>query len=108
MLLTDAHSGQRVSLRVRQETVVQLPSNPSTGYAWVLRDSARTVLELVGAPTFESKPTAPNIVGGGSVAEWHFRATRPGEATLLLEYRRPWEPDTVPAVKEFRVRLVVR
>ena len=34
MLLTEAHSGHRVTVRVRQEFVVRLLSNPSTGYSW--------------------------------------------------------------------------
>ena len=74
---------------------ITLDSNPTTGFSWAQsEDQPGDVLVPIGEPEFKSKS---NLVGSGGTETLRFRADRPGETTLTLAYRRPWEKDTKPA-----------
>jgi predicted secreted protein len=78
-----------VRVFVGEQFAIDLDSNPSTGYQWVLVGSLPPWLELVGT-TYT--PTNPGMVGGGGVEKWTFRATGVGNnGIVMLEYMRPWE-----------------
>ena len=84
-VMTEADSGHLVALRVGQELVLNLKSNPSTGYGWVLADTEAPVLVVLGKPAY--KPGGP-LPGGGGVETWTFRAAGRGAQTLKLGCRR--------------------
>lgn len=96
-VVIDAATESAAVLRGGQELVVRLHSNPSTGYAWQLREGAATVLAPVGAATFEPDANAQGRVGAGGIETWRFRAIALGRDTLRFEYRRSWEKDAAPA-----------
>jgi predicted secreted protein len=74
---------------------VRLPANPTTGFAWELSSPLdESVVRKVGAAY---RPDESGKVGGGGTSIWTFAATGPGRATLVLLYRRPWEPEVAPA-----------
>lgn len=84
-----------VALRLGQELVVTLESNPSTGYDWLIDTAPDTaVAESVGEPSYQATPVASNIVGSGGATSLRFSATGAGTTRVVLRYKRPWEDDT--------------
>lgn len=65
---------------------IELASNPSTGYRWMLADSLPPdLLRMVGR-TFRGSPRpAP---GSGGTERWTFRALKPGRSAIRLAYGR--------------------
>lgn len=79
-----------------QLLILSLPSNPTTGFRWEVRDGAEKVLQSLG-PEVYSNPEDPGLVGAGGISTWRFTAQERGEGRLLLTYQRPWEPNVPPA-----------
>lgn len=84
--------------------VIQLESNPSTGYGWYARDLDKNVLRKV------DEQWAPHRndgrVGASGISTLRFAAVAPGAAELDLAYRRPWEPGA-KAAPDFTVSVQV-
>lgn len=93
-------------LRVGEVFNLRLPSNPTTGFRWVMREDGAPVLQLLG-PEVYSTPEEAGVVGSAGVSTWRFRAIARGESRLSLDYRRPWE-NGVAAEKNFDCRVQVR
>lgn len=92
-------------LRLGQEFSLRLPSNPTTGFRWVMRENGAPVLQLLG-PEVYTTPEEAGVVGSAGVSTWRFRAVSRGEGRLSLDYRRPWE-NGVAAAKNFDCRILV-
>jgi predicted secreted protein len=87
--VTEADAEKGVTLRVEQELVVTLGSNPSTGYSWVL------LMDPEGLLTLDSsayEPVGPQLPGAGGQQRFRFTARRSGRTTLIFTSRRPPEP----------------
>ena len=95
-----------LSLQVGQQFILRLPSNPTTGFRWVLRDGAESVLQSLG-PEVYSNPEDAGLVGSAGKSTWRFQTRERGEGRLLLTYQRPWETDVAPA-KTFDCELRVK
>ena len=85
-----------LSLQVGQQFILRLPSNPTTGFRWLLRDSAPQVLQSLG-PEVYSNPEDEGLVGSAGISTWRFKVAKAGEGQLALTYERPWEVGVVPA-----------
>ncbi|WP_462379054.1 protease inhibitor I42 family protein [Pseudomonas sp. Marseille-QA0892] len=79
-----------------QMLILSLPSNPTTGYRWVIHDDAAPQLESLG-PEVYSNPKGDSLIGADGQSTWRFKATTAGDATLRLAYQRPWESDSPPS-----------
>lgn len=95
-----------LELRAGQTFNLRLPSNPTTGFRWTLRDQGAPVLALLG-PEIYTTPEEAGVVGSAGVSTWRFRAVARGAGHLSLDYRRPWEAGVAPA-KRFECRIAVR
>jgi len=95
--LTSLDSGQKVLLTVGQNLVVQLRSNPTTGYDWNERSVTESVLEKVGEPIFTQDSAPTGMVGVGGTEIWRFNATKVGQQSLIFDYARSWETNVTPA-----------
>ena len=85
-----------MQLHTGQTLTVTLPSNPTTGFRWEVRDGAANVLQSLG-PEVYSNPEDSGLVGAGGLSTWRFTAREPGEGRLLLTYQQPWEQNVPPA-----------
>lgn len=65
-----------------------LESNPSTGYAWQVNHA-----DGVNAHTSAQWRSKANLPGAPAVQTIALNATREGEASLVLTYRRAWETE---------------
>jgi inhibitor of cysteine peptidase len=85
-----------LSLQVGQQFILRLPSNPTTGFRWLLRDAAPQVLQSLG-PEVYSNPEDAGLVGSAGISTWRFQVLKTGEGQLALTYERPWEAGVEPA-----------
>jgi C1A family cysteine protease len=72
---------------------VRLPSNPSTGYSWFIKDQNKlTCISPIGQERFESNN--PNAaIGEAGLSIMRFIPTSKGSCDLMMVYKRPWESD---------------
>jgi len=94
--LEDARDCKPLKLHEGQELVLILPSNPTTGFRWEMRNAANGLLQSLG-PEVYSNPEDAGLVGSAGESTWRFRVTGSGEDKLELAYRRPWEQEVAPA-----------
>ncbi|HBX54091.1 protease inhibitor I42 family protein [Pseudomonas sp. UBA2684] len=85
-----------LNLHSGQQLVLTLPSNPTTGFRWVLRDGAESVLTSLG-PEVYSNPEDAGLIGSAGQSTWRFAVKQAGSGHLLLTYQRPWETEVAPA-----------
>ncbi|MCF1252117.1 protease inhibitor I42 family protein [Pseudomonas putida] len=91
----DAESECPKRLQVGQVLTLTLPSNPTTGYRWLLQNPAPNVLQNLG-PEVYSAPEDTGIVGSSGMSTWRFQARAAGEGNLVLVYQQPWAPEVRP------------
>ena len=80
---------KQITVNPGSELVVNVPSNPSTGYNWT--DPA---LGTAGVLTqSDGKYVAPTggAVGTAGTQVWTFKASAKGITTVKADYSRPWE-----------------
>ncbi len=106
VVVQDQQDDCPLSLEQGQPLVLTLPSNPTTGFRWVVRDAAANVLQSLG-PEVYSTPEDAGLVGSAGQSTWRFKASQSGEGRLHLDYQRPWEADVAPA-ESFDCQVSVR
>jgi len=99
-------AGFDYTVKVGQELKIELASNPTTGYRWVLRNKANLQgLTFVG-DSYKQKASIPGMVGVGGVQTIRLRGQREGEEKLQFIYVRSWEVGARPAdEKQFTVKI---
>jgi predicted secreted protein len=89
-----------------QSVRVELPSNRTTGYRWMVGSTDKTF----GYPATDTYTTTSQGVGGGGVQKltWKTKAPIPvvGTHKVVLEYRRPWDENVKPA-KTFTFHVTI-
>jgi len=97
----------RFTVVLGQVFTVTLESNPSTGYRWEWVDHQDSIVEQMGEAQFKPRETGdPPLVGAGGWESFDFKAVHPGQMTLKLVYRRPWEEGVEP-LKTFSLQVTV-
>ncbi|MFK3771971.1 protease inhibitor I42 family protein [Pseudomonas sp. NPDC089406] len=91
----DAESECPTRLQVGQSMTLTLPSNPTTGYRWLVQNPAPNILRSLG-PEVYSAPEEAGIVGSAGISTWRFQAKEAGEGHLVLVYQQPWAPEVRP------------
>ncbi|MDF0731154.1 protease inhibitor I42 family protein [Pseudomonas entomophila] len=91
----DAESECPKRLQVGQNLTLTLPSNPTTGYRWLVQSPASNILRSLG-PEVYSSPEEAGLVGSAGVSTWRFQASTAGESHLILVYQQPWAPEVRP------------
>ena len=80
-----------------KEFTIQLPSNPTTGYSWFIKDYDDRLVE----PTKHQFISPKNEkVGAGGMETWTFKATRaafevPHMTQISFVYAQPWNLESV-------------
>lgn len=105
--LGESDAGRRVTVAAGEEVLITLPSNRSSGYRWVVRDSATPTLRSEGEAEYAQDSTRNRMTGVPGAETFRFTAVEPGQGTLRLEYVRPWESGVAPS-RVFRVGISVR
>lgn len=90
-----------VRVRAGSEFTLVVKSNPSTGYDWVLMDSAALgPLQFVSRDYSDARDV--NDPRASGIEHWRFRAATAGSGIVTLVYKRP-ESDPVGALAQFNV-----
>jgi predicted secreted protein len=89
--LTEADNEMAFNFRQGQLITVVLDSNRASGLSWVLVEPMGSVIVRDGNPVYAVR-TGKNA---GATETWHFRASKPGQQLVRMEYRRKWA-QTVP------------
>ncbi|MFC1847763.1 protease inhibitor I42 family protein [Chloroflexota bacterium] len=101
-------SGSQIELAVGDTLRVELESNPTTGFMWVLAENSDgSVLQGEGHEYVMDEAGEPPQPGTGGKEFWTFTAVATGETTISMEYSRPWEGGE-KAVRTFDLTVVVK
>ncbi|SET39192.1 protease inhibitor I42 family protein [Pseudomonas graminis] len=84
-----------LTLKTGQTLMLMLPSNPTTGYRWLVQNPAPSILGSLGPEVFNSSKDV-GLVGEGGQSVWRYRAANPGTGHLMMVYRQPWAPEVAP------------
>ena len=93
VVLDVSDSGSAITFAVGDTFEVQLDSNPTTGYGWIVAEQPEGI--TVQSSDFEAPDTS--LVGAGGVEVFVFEATAAGSGTLRLDYVRSFDDPPVPA-----------
>ena len=93
-------TGRTLQVAPGTELLIELPSNPSTGYEWTytIEGDALTVLE---DEFIQGTPAEP-----GTPGTRRLRVEVNGDGRIAMDYRRPWETEREPE-REFNVSVVL-
>lgn len=107
--LVAADHDHMVDVKVGQRVTIRLDANRTTGYTWLLPpgEIAHGVIQpLHPESRYDQKIDGIYSMGVGAIEVWEFKAVRPGEGTLRLEYRRPFEQGVDPLrIVDFPLRV---
>ena len=102
--VNDENNSQAVTLRQNHLLMVQLASNPSTGYSWQLVKNNPKQLELLETPTLE----APNeSISNDTVYQvFRFQVQSGASSVLQLEYPQGQETNSL-STKSYRLNVLM-
>ena len=95
-----------IEVRTGGEFELDLKSNHSTGYEWVLVDSAALGPLRLVAKHYAVPRRNRGQNGAGGTERWIFRAPSAGNGIITLAYKRPWE--TRPPADSARFQVTVQ
>ncbi len=104
--LTAADNGKTVNVKVGDVVAISLKGNRTTGYSWRTAKLDGKAVEQTGDPKYTTNSHKPGMVGVGGTFLFTFKAAKPGETQISLEYVRPWEKSKKP-VQTFAVTIEV-
>ena len=90
------------TVRRGEKFIIELQSNPSTGYRWHLLYFNKSILNLISS---EFAPEPTNKIGTAGTQRFNFEATKEGTTSIKLIYKRSWERETVKS-NEFFVNVI--
>lgn len=76
--------------KMNQQFELKLPSNPTTGYVWIVRQLPEQVA-LTGVNYAQSPDCKKGMTGCGGNTTLHFKALKAGAGKLIVQYSQPWE-----------------
>ena len=71
------------------EMTLDLPSNPSTGYSWVVTE--KTKVFATDSNQFIAETGEEVLAGAGGITQFHIAALKEGVGTMTLQYKQDWE-----------------
>lgn len=82
----------RRHVRVGHVLILELSSNPSTGFQWQLAKPLDGLMLEKISNDFKTDPNSKNKIGAGGTETWTFKALKTGITYIDMTYLRPWEP----------------
>nr|2FO8_A Chain A, Chagasin [Trypanosoma cruzi] len=89
--VTKAHNGATLTVAVGELVEIQLPSNPTTGFAWYFEGGTKESPNE-SMFTVENKyfPPDSKLLGAGGTEHFHVTVKAAGTHAVNLTYMRPW------------------
>ena len=88
---------EKITMHAGEAVTRVLEGNPTTGYLWKaeqLPPGAAVKVETAQLPAEERREP---VCGAPSPTQVTITAVKPGTATVVVNYARPWEKDQEPA-----------
>lgn len=85
------NNNQAFNLNTEQLLEVSLPSNPSTGYTWMVKEKNGTLTTLSQLDQHFESFTPENAIGADGLTTIQFMPLSQGTTELELVYKRPFE-----------------
>ncbi len=104
VLLYEEDNGITLELDITEKIIIELPSNPSTGYHWEHANTDGTFINQDGESNFIEDEECAGLDGCGGVEQLSFIASHTGTGAILLEYHRSFGEEPLD---QFRVDVVV-
>jgi len=89
-----ASTNTTLSAKINERFYITVSSNPSTGYEWQVASVSNP--DMVRFVDSQYIPPESRLIGAGGKQVLTFNALQGGNATIQLEYVRPWETDVPP------------
>jgi len=87
---------KQLTVKVNEKFKIKLESNPSTGYEWIPEYDSE-FLKLIKSKYYLPKDIGETIAAGEpGTQKFVFKALKPGETDITMNYVRPWE-NCIPA-----------
>lgn len=102
--LSEEDDGKTLEIDISEIIVIELQSNPSTGYRWEHSNTDGTFINQEGDSVFVENEDCAGLEGCGGTEQLAFMASRTGTGAISLVYHRSFEE--VP-LDEFSVDVVV-
>jgi inhibitor of cysteine peptidase len=96
---------QTVEVSLTNSLVVTLPANASTGFSWTEAKISDT--SVISQSERKELPNNSGMVGASGNTTWTFKALKAGQATITMDYSRPWEGGE-KGVKTFTLTVTVK
>jgi inhibitor of cysteine peptidase len=101
--LTHEDSGSTITLHPGDTLELVLQGNPTTGYTWEVKAGSEALLKQKGEPEFTPDSKA---LGAEGRTTFRFDVVAEGKGSLVLLYRRTFEPEARP-LRTFGIRIVI-
>ncbi|MGE5494766.1 MAG: protease inhibitor I42 family protein [Burkholderiales bacterium] len=93
-----------ITVSVGGTFVIQLESNPTTGYEWTLNISDESIVKLENRE-YKQQPHTEGVTGAGGVDVLKFKGLKAGEAEITLVYERTFEEDSAVETLVYKVTV---
>jgi inhibitor of cysteine peptidase len=104
--LTERDAGKEFKLGKRDLLIINLISNPTTGYSWSYVLSKGSLLSLL-SESYQASQKKDGVVGAGGMSTWKFKAKDEGSLMMTFRYARPWERGVAP-IRKIRWQIIVK
>ncbi len=102
--LSSSNNGGQVTLGANDMLVVQLRSNPSTGYRWDVQNLNNGIVTQVKEDADFAEMKTAQLLGASTVQTLRFQGVSKGSTTLTLVYHRAWEKES-PALETYSIQI---
>ena len=103
--VNDANNHSQIIIQKGNMMIVELLTNPGTGYSWQIIKNDPDKLKPLGDSVL--KPLETEAPGASENQVFRFLAQNSGLAVLELHYLRPWERN-IPPLKTYQINVQIR
>jgi inhibitor of cysteine peptidase len=96
---------QTVEISLTDSLVVTLPANASTGFSWTEAKISNPA--IISQSNREEIASTSGLTGASGNTAWTFKALKAGQATITMDYSRPWEGGE-KGVKTYTLSVTVK
>jgi len=86
--LESNHRSAEFEVEVGERILVELCSNPTTGFQW---DYEMTIENVLREEDYDFEPPEGDVPGAAGIGIWTFQAVEKGTTEVQMEYSQPWE-----------------
>ena len=106
MDIVNKETKRKAEVRLGMPFFVELPSNPTTGYMWTVKNETLKNINLVDK-TLNGKTNKMKTkrVGAASTQTFAFLPKIAGEEEITFRYERSWEKDEIPTTYTINIKI---